>query len=172
MLEESVSHAKLEPLIEADFVSLTELATTIWRTHYSKIISLSQIDYMLKDRYTLGKLSQYLNSAVRWLDLLRVGNQLVGYCSYSLTSNSGEMKLEQLYLLDSFRGKGLGGLMIRHVESIARMKHIRSIILQVNKQNSNSISIYLNAGYKVSEEAIFDIGAGYFMDDYVMQKTL
>jgi ribosomal protein S18 acetylase RimI-like enzyme len=82
------------------------------------------------------------------------------------------MKLEQLYLLESFRGKGLGRLMIRRVDTVARVKNLQSIILQVNKQNADSISIYRKAEFQVRESAIFDIGNGYFMDDYIMQKII
>ncbi len=168
MIDQSSLHAKLEPLTEADFDVVTDLATTVWRSHYSKIISMNQIEYMLKARNTPENLCSYLKSSDKWFELLRVDNILAGYCSYSLTTNSGEMKLEQLYLLESFRRKGLGKLMLRHVETVARMKHIRSIVLQVNKQNADSISIYRKAGYQIREEAIFDIGNGYVMDDYIM----
>ena len=82
------------------------------------------------------------------------------------------MKLEQIYLLEEFRGKGLGRFMLRHVEVEARMKNIRLLMLQVNKRNADSIAIYRKVGFQVSEEAIFDIGNGYFMDDYVMEKRI
>ena len=47
----SKTDAKLEPLTEADFDTVALLGTTIWREHYSKIISMAQIDYMLAGRY-------------------------------------------------------------------------------------------------------------------------
>lgn len=172
MIDQSIIRAKLEPLREADFNAVTELATTIWRSHYAKMVSIGQIDYMLKSRYTPESLRRYLNSAERWFELLRVEGKLVGYCSYSLTSDPGEMKLEQLYLLESFRGKGLGGTMLRHIETEARKKNIRSLMLQVNKQNADSIAVYRKVGYHVREEAVFDIGNGYIMDDYVMKKAI
>jgi ribosomal protein S18 acetylase RimI-like enzyme len=82
------------------------------------------------------------------------------------------MKLEQIYLLEEYRGKGLGGLMLRHVEAEALKKNVRFLMLQVNKHNKDSIAIYRKAGFQVREGAIFDIGNGYFMDDYVMEKTI
>jgi ribosomal protein S18 acetylase RimI-like enzyme len=165
-------NARLKALTEDDFKAVASLGTTIWRSHYSKIVSMAQIDYMLAERCAPEHLRSYLDSEIRWFEILWVGEKPVGYCSYSLDSNYSEMKLEQIYLLEEYRGKGLGGLMIRHVEAEARKKNIRLLMLQVNKHNKVSIAIYRKAGFQVREEAIFDIGNGYFMDDYVMEKTI
>ena len=172
MIDMLITLAKLEALSEADFDNVAKLATTIWRAHYAKIISMAQIDYMLKARYSPAALRIYLNSADRWFELLRVDKKLAGYCSYSRSSNLDELKLEQLYLLDYLRGKGLGKTMLGHIEAAARKKKSRVIILQVNKQNSDSIAFYGKAGFRIREEATFDIGNGYVMDDYIMEKQL
>lgn len=168
----AIINARLEAITEADFKAVANLGATIWRSHYSAIVSMAQIDYMLAGRYTPENLRKYLNSKDRWFEILWLGEKPVGYCSYSLTSNPGEMKLEQLYLLEGCRGNGLGGRMLCHVEAEARKRGIRLVILQVNKRNEDSIAIYRNAGFQVREEAIFDIGNGYFMDDYVMEKAI
>ena len=167
-----VINARFEALTETDFKTVANLGATIWRSHYSDIVSMAQIDYMLAERFAPANLRNYLNSTVRWFEILLQGKNPVGYCSYSLTSNPGEMKLEQIYLLEEFRGKGLGRFMLRHVEVEARMKNIRLLMLQVNKRNADSIAIYRKVGFQVREEAIFDIGNGYFMDDYVMEKRI
>ena len=168
----AIIKAQLKALTEADFEAVANLGATIWREHYSKIVSMAQIDYMLAERYRPENLRNYLNSSGRWFDLLSLGKKPVGYCSYASTSNPKEMKLEQIYLLEECRGKGWGGLMLRHVEARARQKNIQLLMLQVNKRNKDSIAIYRKAGFQVREEAIFDIGNGYFMDDYVMEKTI
>ena len=172
MLFRSFPDARLEALTEGDFKSVAQLGATIWRSHYSTIVSMAQIDYMLAERYAPENLYSYLNSATRWFEVLWLDDEAIGYCSYSVTANFGEMKLEQIYLLEKYRGKGLGGLMLRHVEAEARKMNTQSLMLQVNKRNETSIAIYRKAGFQVREEAIFDIGNGYFMDDYVMEKKL
>ncbi len=148
------------------------LAGSIWHSHYANIVSTAQIDYMLAGRFKPDKLRAYLNADDRWMLLLRLAGRPIGYCSYSRTSTPGEMKLEQLYLLQEFRGKGLGGFMLRHVEAQARKLGLSVLMLQVNKQNTDAIAVYRKAGFIVREEAVFDIGNGFFMDDYVMEKHL
>ncbi len=135
---------------------------------------------MLAGRYTPEKLRLYLDADDRWLMLLRTdspdGNEAIGYCSYALTEDSaemkpGEMKLEQLYLLPELHGQGLGRLMLRHVEEQAKMRGCSRLVLQVNKRNDIAVAFYRKAGFTVREEAVFDIGNGFVMDDYVMEKA-
>ena len=114
------AHARLDAMTVADFATLAQLAETIWRAHYTRIIGSAQVDYMLADRYTPEKLRLYLDADDRWLMLLRIDNRPIGYCSYALTKNPGEMKLEQLYLLPELRGQGLGRMMLLNIEESAR----------------------------------------------------
>jgi diamine N-acetyltransferase len=166
------TRARLGAMTAADFETLAQLAETIWRAHYSNIITGAQIDYMLADRYAPEKLRLYLDADDRWLMLLRLDNKAAGYCSYALTENPGEMKLEQLYLLPELHGQGLGKLMLNHVEEQARARGRSTLVLQVNKRNDIAVAFYRKAGFTVREEAVFDIGGGFVMDDYVMEKAL
>ena len=164
---------RIEAMTEADFPTVARLGETIWRGHYSTIISMAQIDYMLAGRHVPEKLRAYLGAGDRWLELLKLNREPIGYCSYSLSATApGEMKLEQLYLLADHKGKGLGGRLLRHVENQSRQHGCRNLMLTVNKYNTDSIAIYRKSGFVVREEAVFDIGNGYVMDDYVMVKAL
>ena len=62
--------------------------------------------------------------------------------------------------------------MLGHVESRARELDSRALWLQVNKRNTGAIGFYRAAGFKVVREAVFEIGGGFVMDDYVMAKTI
>jgi len=166
------THARLEPLAESDFETLTRLAGTIWRSHYSAIVGPAQIEYMLAGRYTPDRLREYLGSSERWMELLKLDDETIGYCSYARSAVPGEMKLEQLYLLQQHRGKGLGAMMLRRVESQARSQGLGVLMLQVNKRNTGALELYRKSGFSVREAAVFDIGNGYYMDDYVMAKPL
>lgn len=162
----------LDPLAEQDFDTVARLADTIWRGHYGTMISMAQIDYMLDGRYTAENLGRYIGSDERWMRVLRVDGVPAGYCSWSLGANADEVKLEQLYLLADHKGKGLGGRMLREIENSCRALGRPVLYLTVNKGNVDSIAIYRKSGFEVREEAVFDIGNGYVMDDYVMAKRL
>ena len=46
------------------------------------------------------------------------------------------------------------------------------ISLTVNKHNSNSIEAYKKMGFEIIRPMVTDIGSGYVMDDYYMEKKL
>ncbi|MFM7521559.1 MAG: GNAT family N-acetyltransferase [Planctomycetota bacterium] len=170
----------LAPVTEPEFPVLRELAGTIWRQHYAGIISAAQIDYMLAGRFSDEALREHVQAADRWLELLRVSGTPVGYCGYELTSMDGggsesspaAMKLGQLYVLESHRGMGFGRFMLGHIEGRSREMGRRPLWLQVNKQNTEAIRFYTAAGFEVVREAVFEIGGGFVMDDYVMAKRV
>jgi diamine N-acetyltransferase len=151
---------------------LAKVARTIWISHYATIISLQQIEYMLSNRFTVDSLRRYVANADRWMEVLHVSGDIVGYCSYALTSTLGEMKLEQLYLLPALHGRGLGRLMLEHVERRSQQQGCSTLMLQVNKRNEKAINVYGRAGFFVRHEVVVDIGNGYVMDDYIMEKRL
>jgi diamine N-acetyltransferase len=166
------SPISITPLTEADFAIVAHLGESIWRTHYATMISMAQIDYMLAGRFAPDNLRRYLDATDRWLDLLCSDGTPVGYCSYALTPSPEEIKLEQIYLLAEHRGRGLGAALLAHVETRARGLGAARLALQVNKGNHGSITFYRHAGFSVREAACFDIGNGFVMDDYVMEKDL
>ena len=169
----SLPDPQLTPVTEHEFLVIRALAETIWRQHYAGIISGEQIDYMLAGRFNDDALRDQLQAPDKWLELLRVSGKPVGYCGYELSQDDHDaLKLGQLYVLKSHRGKGLGRFMLGYVEKRARELGRHMLTLQVNKRNTGAIEFYRRAEFEVVYEAVFDIGAGFVMDDYVMAKGL
>jgi ribosomal protein S18 acetylase RimI-like enzyme len=166
------STSALAPLQRADFASIAALARRIWLAHYISIISKEQIEYMLGGRFTPDNLARYVDAGDRWFDVLRVDDAIVGYCSHALLADPREVKLEQLYLLPELHGLGFGKRMMVHIEAHVRELGRDTLVLQVNKGNTKAASVYLRAGFEVREEVCIDIGGGYVMDDFIMQKRV
>lgn len=171
------AHALIEAVGEPDFPVLRALATEIWRRHYASIIPAAQIDFMLGGRLSDDALRALIRASDSWLELLRVAGVPVGYCSCELMDDCRDgglpaMKLGQLYVLDTHRGLGLGRFMLGHVEHRAREFGRREVWLQVNKRNASAIAFYEAMGFTKAREAVFDIGSGFVMDDYLMAKRV
>ena len=172
---EPAPHADVEltPLSTADFALLRDLATRIWRQAYTGMVPDGQIAYMLGRRFADTALAETLAAPDRWVEILRVGGEPVGYCgSERVAAEPGTLKLGQLYLLDAWRGRGLGRFMLARIESRARSLGLATILLQVNKGNVAAQGFYRAAGFVVREAAVFDIGGGWVMDDYLLEKRL
>ena len=161
----------LEPIRHSEINEIGNLARAIWREHFVKIISAAQIEHMLVGRYTEADLAPYIGGADRWFDVLRVAGEASGFLR-CLRTSADELKIEQIYLTKAQRGKGLGTLMLAHAEARARELGCRSMVLLVNRRNDDAIRAYRQSGFVVKEEQLVDIGNGFVMDDYLMQKTL
>ena len=57
-----------------------------------------------------------------------------------------------------------------------RLLHLRvpgvALYLTVNRENAGSIAAYLAMGFRKVREQVTDIGEGYVMDDFIMEKAV
>jgi len=152
--------------------ALASLAARIWRECYRDIISNAQIDYMLDRRFRQEALLRALTDEQNPHWLLYLDEALVGYGSQSLASNAGRLKIEQVYLDSRSRGAGLGRELLEHMAATARRAKGTAIFLTVNKNNRNAIRFYERQGFAISGSCMTDIGHGFVMDDYVMERAV
>ncbi len=143
------------------------LAKEIWNEHYISIISLEQIDYMLPKFHNPDVILKQQQEGHQFY-LVYFDTIPRGYLS--LQPQEDGLFVSKFYLLKSFRGNGLGKKMMAFVEEIAKEMNYHRIYLTVNKHNTHSINFYQKCGFVIEKEAIFDIGNGFVMDDYVMGK--
>ena len=80
--------------------------------------------------------------------------------------------MSKLYIKSSERGKKFGRKAINFIENLAKEKMLYKITLTVNKNNVNSINAYKKMGFVNTGSVVKDIGNGFVMDDYKMEKIL
>jgi ribosomal protein S18 acetylase RimI-like enzyme len=148
------------------------LAGLIWRAHYPGIITHEQIDYMLERGYALDALGGFLDAPGRGLELASVDGELAGFAAWYVTDHPAEAKLDKLYVLQSLQRGGVGGQLIACVEGHARAAGARTLVLNVNKNNTQAIRAYEKRGFTIREAVVVDIGGDFVMDDYVMAKPI
>lgn len=157
---------RFRPAGEADIALIRSLANRIWKVCFPAFLSHAQIDYMLEWMYAPETLRREMREGVLW-EILEVDGRPAGYVSCTVES-PGTMKLNKLYLLPEFHGRGIGRMMIEHVRETARSGGIRTVHLQVNRANAPAIRLYERAGFRTLRTAVTDIGHGFVMDDYFM----
>lgn len=141
-----------------------DLAHEIWPKVYAYMISGEQISYMLDWMYNLNKLESQFDSGCRFY-VLNVDGNAAGFWSTELKDN--ELFLHKLYLKPEYHGKGLGKFMLNKVVEEAKDNALKIIRLTVNRGNT-SVGVYQSFGFEIVSEADFDIGNGYFMNDFIM----
>ncbi len=155
-----------------DVEAVGALARRIWQHAYTEIIPQPQIDYMLAQRYNPQRISSELKVDGIWWDKVTVNGKLAGFAATLRTDEPGEMKLDKLYVDPDCQRMGLGGRLIEHVSARAREEGCMTLILAVNKGNERAIAAYRKNGFEVRMATVVDIGGGFFMDDFIMAKSL
>jgi len=160
----------IRPIAPDDVFAIASLARTTWLDAYAEIISPEQIDYMLAQRYGHARLRADIEDPQKWLHQAHVGGILAGFAACEIYK--GEFKIDKLYIHPAMQRKGVGAALIEHAAAIAREQGFAAMILAVNKQNEQAIHAYTQYGFRVRDKTVTDIGGGFVMDDYVMEKTL
>lgn len=160
----------IEKATDDDFEIIIDLAKRIWPIAYKEVISSDQIDYMLNMMYSIEALKKQFSNHHHFI--LIKENEYLGFAAYQLDCNeSGKTKIHKLYVLSNQQGKGLGKKLVDYIIDEAKVNHQKNIFLNVNKKNS-AIQFYKHNGFDITLEEIIDIGNGYIMDDYVMEKKI
>lgn len=160
---------KIRKATSKDIPLIRELTFKVWPQTYAAIVSREQIEYMMEMMYSEASLLKQMNDGCRFI-IAYDNNEPVGFASCQETEPS-LFKLHKIYVLNTQQGKGTGKFMIEYLLNDIRQKGGSALQLQVNRHNK-ARNFYEKLGFVTIQEADFDIGNGYFMNDYVMEKKL
>ncbi len=164
-----------------DRALIRSISEHTWPSTYGHIISQEQIDFMLEWMYSDPALAAQFENRHQFF-IANVDGEDIGFCSVSEEASDGEAnnldqknnlkayKLNKLYVLPTAQGTGAGKALLQKAIDVAKSAQAASIFLQVNKHN-NAYTFYLKNGFIKEAEFKFDIGNGFFMDDFVMRLT-
>ncbi|MBK8139845.1 MAG: GNAT family N-acetyltransferase [Chitinophagaceae bacterium] len=152
-----------------DIPLIQELTYQVWPQTYAPILSNEQIEYMLEMMYSDTSLRQQMGDGARFL-IAYEDKVPVGFAAFQEIKPT-LFKLHKIYVLGTRQGKGTGRFMINHIIEEIRKQGASTLQLQVNRHNKAK-DFYELLGFTIIEEADFDIGNGYFMNDYVMEKKI
>lgn len=154
-----------------DLPIIRTLAEQTWPAAYSHMLSAEQLTYMLEMMYNKGELLHQLTNGHIFL-IASLLNEDVGFASFSLTgAETQTFHLDKLYVLPKVQGKGVGIMLMNEVISQVKAKAAQYLQLNVNRANK-ALGFYQNAGFVIKKTVDLDIGNGFFMNDYVMEKQL
>ena len=152
-----------------DIALIRSLSLEVWPQTYSSILSPHQIRYMLDLMYSEAALHRQLHEKNQFLIIYNSGVP-VGFASYGAVEEH-KYKLHKIYILPKHQGRGTGRFVIDQVIKDIIPKGATSLLLNVNR-NNKAHSFYEKLGFVVIGTEDIDIGGGYFMNDYIMEKNL
>ena len=149
---------------------LAALADEIWHEYFVDLLSPRQIDYMVEKFQSLSALERAVRQEGYTYFLLYDADRLIGYCG--VKPEETRLFLSKLYLHKSQRGKGLSTRLYDCAVEYARQLGKSAIYLTCNKYNRHSLDVYRAKGFYEIDSVQTDIGHGFIMDDYVLQKDI
>jgi GNAT superfamily N-acetyltransferase len=153
----------------ADVPLIRTLAKQVWPQTYETLLSRRQINYMFKLIYSLSALEKQMVSGHQFIIICN--NAIpVGFASFSEVEPT-IYKLQKIYVLLNQQGRGTGRYAIEQVITTVKLKGATVLRLNVYRFNK-ARSFYEKLGFEIMKEEQLDIGHGFVVDDYVMEKNL
>ena len=155
---------------DADIPLIRELTYRVWPQTYASILTQEQIDYMLEMMYSESSLhKQIAIDGCQFIIVYENGNP-VGFASYH-EEQPHRWKLNKIYILQNQQGKGTGKYVIDYIIEEIKKQNAQSLFLQVNQYNKAK-AFYERLGFIETDFINLDIGNGFFMNDYIMEKKI
>lgn len=93
----------------------------------------------------------FANDAYGLACLILLGEEIAGYVviafGFSIEFRGRDAFVDELFVKDAFRGRGLGSAAIRFTEELCRRRGVRALHLEVERENTRAQSVYRRAGF-------------------------
>jgi ribosomal protein S18 acetylase RimI-like enzyme len=155
------------------YEEIRTIAEQTWPIAYGQILSEFQLRYMLDKFYSIEALqSQITELKHQFLLATDESGKGIGFASFSaLPQLAQRFHLHKLYVLPNYQGKGIGAMLLQKIEDYIQVGTDVYLELNVNRFNS-AIAFYQKQGFEIIRTEDIDIGNGFFMNDYVMEKQI
>ena len=154
---------------EADVRRLTKVAREVWREANVAFCTPEQVEYMIEKYQSFEAITGQLMQGYRYF-IFEEDGDILGY--FGVQPQGERLFLSKFYVLKQNRGRGLFSLGLEHMCEMCREEGLQAIYLTVNRNNTHAYEVYIAKGFHVIKEECADIGFGFVMDDYIMEKEV
>lgn len=157
-----------------DIATIQRIAVKTWAVTYAEILSKEQTSYMLDMMYSDASLKKQMQEKRHLFFLIKSddSDEYKGFISCEINyNNQPKTKIHKLYVLPQSQVSGLGKALIMQAEKVAKDVANPVLILNINRFNK-SLGFYRRQGFVIAGEETIDIGKGYYMEDYILEKTI
>lgn len=160
---------EITPATINDIEVIQNIARPTWGIAYQEILSDEQMQYMIDMMYSTESLKNQMENEGHVFLLACENETPIGFVSFQLGEE--KVKLHKLYVLPQQQGKKIGEKLIKEVERKTSEAGRKSVLLNVNRYNK-ALHFYKREGFNIIEEVDIEIGNGYLMEDYVLEKRV
>lgn len=167
---------RFEPIgLENQIQQLADMADEIWHEYWPAIIGKEQTDYMVEKFQSFSALARdILDERYEYwflIDDTEDEERIVGYAGALTQPEEKSLFISKIYLYKHERGKGYASRVVHFFERLCSMRHLECMFLTVNKHNEIAIQAYKKLGFEAVDSVETEIGNGFIMDDYIMEKN-
>lgn len=153
-----------------ELLVIHQMAHRIWPVTYDYMLSQEQIAYMLEWMYAPDVLKSQFEKGQLFYRIQKQ-DELIGFVALEPNfQNEETIKLQKFYFLPEYQNQGFGSKIFLQLFDLAQQLGFKRLILNVNKTNK-ALPFYLKHGMEIIDEGVFDIGQGYVMDDFILEKS-
>jgi len=156
---------------DSDIEAVAALAHEIWNEHFVPLIGQAQVDYMLEKFLTPSVMRGQIPGGYEYY-LVVLDGERVGFLALVPDPDGAAAHLSKLYVRSDRRGHGVGRAAIAFAERLCADRSIGKLWLRVNVGNAGPIAFYKRMGFHTAGAFVEDIGGGFVMDDYRMEKRV
>ena len=155
-----------------DIKLIQNIVQITWPITYGEILSKEQLSYMLDLFYSTEALTEQYDKKEQLFYMIYEDETNIGFIGIEHHYKGKTItKIHKIYLLPETQGKGIGKKVIDEIGKLALENNSTILSLNVNRFNS-ALGFYKKIGFEVVDEVNIEIGNGYLMEDYVMEKKI
>ena len=164
-----MEHLEIRKASPGQAPELAALARVVWREHFTPIIGAGQVEYMLRrfqsEEAVRGQMERegYVYYFFLW------DGEKAGYMG--VRAEGDALFLSKLYLKKEFRGRKISRAATDFLLGVCRERGLPKVRLTCNKYNAAALAAYRALGFRNVRPQVTDIGNGYVMDDYVLERA-
>lgn len=131
-----------------DITQIQHVAKTSWNHTYEGIIPIHIQENFLQSAYSNDMMQKRLEHSHMFV--AEADNRIVGFANFSPIKDRGEVELGAIYLYPDYQGKGIGSALLQ--EGLKKVKGIKEVYINVEKENQIGRHFYEAKGFKVVSE--------------------
>lgn len=170
--------ARIRPCRPGDEDALALVGQATFLETFAGILPGSDIVAHCRGQHAAAVYRSWLDGGARiWLAEAEPSGAPVGYLVLMPTSlpvpdpTDRDLEVKRIYLLDRFRGKGIGNALMLAAETHARQAGATRLLLGVYSRNDRAVAFYERFGFRRVGTRKFRVGAHDY-DDFVMSMDL
>ncbi|MGZ3933007.1 MAG: GNAT family N-acetyltransferase [Bacteroidia bacterium] len=160
-----------------DLARLADISRKTFSETFAGSNSPEDMNSYLENNLGISRLSEELSNSASAFYFARSGKEDIGYfkinfeAAQTVQHQHNSLELERIYVLNAFKNKGAGRLMLQSAVEIAKQHQLNYIWLGVWEHNPTAIRFYERNGFSIYGKHIFKLGSD-DQTDHLMKLEL